>query len=96
MDEPFSHLDEITAKKLRIDLIDIWQRAGVTILFVTHDLNEAALLADRILFLTQKPSKIHLDKQIGIPRPRGAADPKFVTLLAELSAEFESMQEIRA
>ena len=44
MDEPFSHLDEITAKRMRRDLIGIWERSGVTILFVTHDLSEAAVL----------------------------------------------------
>ncbi|MDP6084455.1 MAG: ABC transporter ATP-binding protein [Nitrospinota bacterium] len=95
MDEPFSHLDEITAKKLRQDLIEIWRRAGVTILFVTHDLSEAALLSDRILFLTQKPSKIHLDQRIDIPRPRTHTDPEFLILQVELSGKFESMQETK-
>ncbi|MFQ5691639.1 MAG: ABC transporter ATP-binding protein [Nitrospinota bacterium] len=93
MDEPFSHLDEITAKKMRLDLIEIWKRAGVTILFVTHDLMESAVLSDRILFLTQKPAKIYLDKRIDLPRPRRTTDEKFLALQAELSSRFEEMQQ---
>ncbi|MFQ5915148.1 MAG: ABC transporter ATP-binding protein [Nitrospinota bacterium] len=94
MDEPFSHLDEITAKKLRQDLIEIWERAGVTILFVTHDLMEAAVLSDRILFMTQKPSRIYLDKLIHIPRPRVTSNKRFLSLQVELSQEFETMQAL--
>jgi ABC-type nitrate/sulfonate/bicarbonate transport system ATPase subunit len=92
MDEPFSHLDEITAKRMRRDLIEIWKESKVTILFVTHDLSEAAVLSDRILFLTQKPAKIHEDVRIDIPRPRKLHDEEFLNLHARLTREFAYME----
>nr|NIS60412.1 ATP-binding cassette domain-containing protein [Pseudomonadota bacterium] len=58
MDEPFSHLDEITARKMRLDLVDILERAGPTILFVTHDLREAIFLSDEIYMMTTRPARI--------------------------------------
>jgi NitT/TauT family transport system ATP-binding protein len=93
MDEPFSHLDEITAKKMRGDLIDIWQKAKVTILFVTHDLSEAALLSDRVIFLTQKPSNVHKITQIKMQRPRSESDPNFFKLYTDLAEVFHLMQK---
>lgn len=93
MDEPFSHLDEITAKKMRGDLIDIWQKAKVTILFVTHDLSEATLLSDRVIFLTQKPANVHKITEIKMHRPRSESDPKFFKLYTELAQVFHLMQE---
>ncbi len=92
MDEPFSHLDEITAKRMRRDLIEIWKKSGVTILFVTHDLSEAAVLSDRILFLSRKPAKIHKEVEIEIPRPRKLHDDDFLNLHAQLSREFAYME----
>lgn len=92
MDEPFSHLDEITAKKMRGDLVDIWQKAKVTILFVTHDLSEAALLSDRVIFLTQKPANVHKITQIDIERPRSESDPAFFKLYTDLAEVFHLMQ----
>ena len=55
MDEPFSHLDEITARKMRFDLMEILMRAKPTILFVTHDLGEAVFLSDQIYMMSTKP-----------------------------------------
>lgn len=93
MDEPFSHLDEITARKMRGDLIDIWQKANVTILFVTHDLSEAALLSDSVIFLTQKPARVHKITQIEMQRPRVESDPNFFKLYTDLAEVFHLMQE---
>ena len=93
MDEPFSHLDEITAKRMRTDLVDIWKKTKVTIFFITHDLSEAALLSDRIIFMTQKPAKIYKDFTIDLPRPRSEEDQKFFELQTKLSREFHLMQE---
>ena len=93
MDEPFSHLDEITAKQMRADLIDIWQKAKVTIFFITHDLSEAALLSDRIIFMTQKPSQIYKDFSIDLPRPRSEEDQKFFDLQKKLTREFHLMEQ---
>lgn len=72
MDEPFSHLDEITAGELRTELVNLWQRDEVrrTIVFVTHDISEAVKLATRIVMLTPQPSEICHDEQIDLPFPR--------------------------
>src|SRR2546425_90735 len=58
MDEPFSGLDEITARKLRLELIRIWQETGKTILFVTHSISESVFLSQQILIVTSKPATI--------------------------------------
>lgn len=96
MDEPFSHLDEITAKKMRGDLVDIWQKAKVTILFVTHDLSEAALLSDRVIFLTQKPANVHKITKIDMERPRSESDPAFFKLYTDLAEVFHLMQDVES
>jgi len=69
MDEPFVSLDPSTAKKARELLLNLWREQPRNILFVTHDLNEAFELADRILFLSDSPSHVIADVQITSPRP---------------------------
>jgi len=68
MDEPFVSLDEATAQKLRLMLLDIWQRRPTTVLFVTHDTREAVLLADRIIRLTASPGTVDKIAAVDIPR----------------------------
>ncbi len=70
MDEPFGALDYITRFKMRADLIRIWQEERKTILFVTHDIEEAVQLADRVLVMTRRPATICADVGIDLPRPR--------------------------
>ena len=70
MDEPFGALDYITRFKMRADLIRIWQEERKTILFVTHDIEEAVQLADRVLVMTRRPGTIRADVAIDLPRPR--------------------------
>ena len=70
MDEPFSHLDAITARKIRFDLMEILARAKPTILFVTHDLAEAVFLSDNIYMMSTKPARIFKRVTIDVPRPR--------------------------
>jgi NitT/TauT family transport system ATP-binding protein len=76
MDEPFSALDAITRDEMNVVLLDIWQRYNKTALFVTHSIREAVLLSDRVLVMTQRPSKIAEDVKIPFARPRdpGIAD----------------------
>ncbi|MFC1863465.1 ABC transporter ATP-binding protein [Thermodesulfobacteriota bacterium] len=93
MDEPFSHLDEITARQIRTDLINIWQKAKVTIFFITHDLSEATLLSDRIIFMTQKPAQIYKDFSIDLPRPRSEEDQDFFEFHKMLTREFHLMEQ---
>lgn len=70
MDEPFSALDPNTRRKLRAQIMDIWGKTGKTIVFVTHDIDEALVLADRILVFSRKPTSVVQDLRISEPRPR--------------------------
>lgn len=70
MDEPFISLDEPVAKRLRKLLLAIWNERPTTVLFITHDLNEALFLADRILFMSPSPGRIVHDYTVPLARPR--------------------------
>jgi NitT/TauT family transport system ATP-binding protein len=70
MDEPFGALDFITRMKMRADLVRIWQSEKKTILFVTHDIEEAVQLADRILVMSQRPATIQEIVDVDLARPR--------------------------
>ncbi|MGH7037551.1 MAG: ABC transporter ATP-binding protein [Stellaceae bacterium] len=93
MDEPFSHLDAITARKMRLDLAEILQRAGPTILFVTHDLSEAVLLSDHIYMMRTRPARIFKHVPIDIPRPRQPEDERLFDLEKGLLRDFFSVLE---
>ena len=70
MDEPFGALDYITRFKMRDDLVRIWEAERKTILFVTHDIDEAVQLAGRVLVMSRRPATIQEDVDIDLPRPR--------------------------
>ncbi|HLY12242.1 MAG TPA: ABC transporter ATP-binding protein [Planctomycetota bacterium] len=70
MDEPFGALDFLTRLKMRADLIRIWQEEKKTILFVTHDIEEAVQLADRVLVMSRRPATIQEVVPVPLPRPR--------------------------
>ena len=78
MDEPFGALDFITRMKMRADLVRIWQSEKKTILFVTHDIEEAVQLADRVLIMSQRPATIQQIVQIDLPRPRDLDSPGYL------------------
>jgi len=96
MDEPFSHLDEITARKMRIDLMEILERAKTTILFVTHDLREAVYLSDDVYMMSTKPARIFRHVNVDLPRPRQPEDPRLFDMEKELVREFFSVLEQQA
>src|SRR5215510_7274886 len=77
MDEPFGALDALTREQLQRELLQIWARAGVTIIFVTHSVEEAVLLADRVLVMSAGPGRIENDIVIELPRPRDVSSPEF-------------------
>jgi NitT/TauT family transport system ATP-binding protein len=78
MDEPFGALDFITRLKMRNDLIRIWQAERKTILFVTHDIEEAVQLADRVLVMTRRPATIQEEVTVSLARPRDLDDPGYL------------------
>ncbi|HEX8280234.1 MAG TPA: ABC transporter ATP-binding protein [Chthoniobacterales bacterium] len=78
MDEPFGALDFITRLKMRADLVRIWQSEKKTILFVTHDIEEAVQLADRVVVMSQRPARIQEIVAIDLPRPRDLDSPRYL------------------
>ena len=71
MDEPFAALDEITRHRLNRDLLGLWQRSGVTVVFVTHSVFESVFLAQRIVVMASRPGRVSADFRVTEPYPRG-------------------------
>ncbi|RQT18627.1 ABC transporter ATP-binding protein [Burkholderia contaminans] len=89
MDEPFGALDAQTRARMQTHLLDIWRNIDVTILFITHDLDEAIFLADRILVLKANPGAVQELIEVPVPRPRDYAQvntPEFIATKARLEA----------
>jgi NitT/TauT family transport system ATP-binding protein len=83
MDEPFGALDSQTRGSMQKLLLKIWEQAQKTVLFVTHDIDEALLLGDRVLVMTARPGKIKAEIKVDLPRPRSTAmalEPDFIAL----------------
>jgi NitT/TauT family transport system ATP-binding protein len=70
MDEPFAALDEITRTDMRYLLLELWQRTGTTVVFVTHSITEAVILSDRVVVMAARPGRIAAVEKIGLGRPR--------------------------
>jgi len=80
LDEPFAALDELTRNRLDDQLLALWKELGMTVLFVTHSLSEAAYLAERVLVLSRRPARVMLDRQLTLPPerlPALRANPEF-------------------
>jgi len=89
MDEPFGALDALTRIQLQEWLLRVWQRFRQTILFVTHDVEEAIFLADRVFVMTPRPGRIQMEVKVPLPRPRDrslACSPAFMELKGSLLA----------
>jgi len=87
MDEPFGALDAQTRCKMQAHLLEIWRQIDITIIFITHDLEEAVFLADRILVLSAHPGEVQELIEVPVPRPRNIAhivSPEFLATKARL------------
>lgn len=99
MDEPFGALDAQTRARMQTHLLDIWRNIDVTILFITHDLDEAIFLADRILVLKANPGAVQELIEVPVPRPRDYSQvnsPAFVATKARLEALIHPKEPVPA
>lgn len=90
LDEPFGALDALTRKELQDWLLKVWQEFGRTVLFITHDVEEAVYLADRAIVLSARPGTVKRELAVDLPRPRHqgmVADPGFGRLVRELMGD---------
>lgn len=90
MDEPFGALDAMTRERLQDDLLDIWRSTGLTVIFVTHSIEEAILLADRVVVMEPGPGRIAGEYRVELPRPRDVASPEFNAVRRDLGARLHS------
>jgi len=90
MDEPFGALDAMTRERLQDELLEIWQRTQLTVVFVTHSVEEAIFLADRVVVMTPGPGRIESDNGLELPRPRDVASPEFNAIRRVLGAKLHS------
>lgn len=92
MDEPFSALDPTTRERMRVEIEQIWQKTGKTIVFVTHDIDEAVQLADRIILLTKKPTIVKENISMPDARPRSLGLPALALHRNRLLQMFNSIE----
>jgi NitT/TauT family transport system ATP-binding protein len=98
MDEPFGALDALTREQMRIDLEDLWMQTGKTVLFITHSIDEAVLLADRVIVMSPRPGRIEQVHDIALARPRGLAarsHPLFIEATQKITDLFLSKGILR-
>jgi NitT/TauT family transport system ATP-binding protein len=98
MDEPFGALDALTREQMRVDLELLWMRTRKTVVFVTHGIDEAVLLADRVVVMSPRPGRIEQIIDVTIPRPRGLDarhHPQFVETTQQITELFLSRGVLR-
>jgi NitT/TauT family transport system ATP-binding protein len=93
MDEPFGALDALTREQMITDLQVMWLRLQNTVVFITHSIEEAVFLADRVIVMSPRPGRIDLDRRIAIDRPRTwkmRSRPEFVSYMSDIREIFET------
>ena len=88
LDEPFGALDALTRARLQNELQRIWERERITMILVTHDVDEAVYLGDRVVTMAPRPGRIKQIVDVALPRPRQRSDPRFIRLRDEVLADF--------
>jgi NitT/TauT family transport system ATP-binding protein len=89
MDEPFGALDSFTRMEMQEELIKLWQREPFTVVFVTHDIEEAVYLADRIVVMTPRPGRVKTIIPVSFARPRQRTDERFIAVRNHLLDQYE-------
>jgi sulfonate transport system ATP-binding protein len=85
MDEPYGQLDVKLRYYLEDELVRLWEHLKSTVIFVTHNIEEAVYISERILILSNKPAKIKAEVKVDLPRPRSLIDPRFVEIRKEVT-----------
>jgi NitT/TauT family transport system ATP-binding protein len=93
MDEPFAALDAITREQLYVDLERIWMRTRKTIVFVTHNVREAACLGDRVILMSPRPGRIAHELTISLPRPRDINSPELAKYAGEMARSLKHITD---
>lgn len=88
LDEPFGALDALTRSRLQNELQRIWQKERITMLLVTHDVEEAVFLGDRVVVMQPSPGRIRRIVDIDLPHPRNRSDPAFIALRDDVLGDF--------
>jgi len=89
LDEPFSSIDALTAERLRADLLSIWTKYKMTVVLVTHLVEEAIELSDRVIVFSARPTTVKKEFTIDLPRPRSKRSPEFFALLDKVTADID-------
>jgi len=89
MDEPFGALDAMTRERLQDELLELWQRTRLTVLFVTHSIEEAIFLSNRCIVMSAGPGRIDSDVPIDLPRPRDVSAPDFNEMRRSLALRLQ-------
>jgi ABC-type nitrate/sulfonate/bicarbonate transport system ATPase subunit len=94
MDEPFGALDAMTRRTMQKELVRIWGQTNKTVVFVTHDIQEAVVLGQRLGIMSKGPSSFISDiYEVGLSYPRHVADPKFYEYCVEIQSHFDEVAE---
>ena len=88
LDEPFGALDALTRSRLQNELQRIWQKERITMLLVTHDVEEAVFLGDRVVVMQPSPGRIRRTVEVDLPHPRNRSDPAFIALRDDVLSDF--------
>jgi sulfonate transport system ATP-binding protein len=92
LDEPFGALDSLTRTRLQNEFLRIWEHEGITMLMVTHDVEEAVFLSDRVVVIEPRPGRIRRTVDIPLARPRRRSDAEFVALKEEILGELNVVE----
>jgi sulfonate transport system ATP-binding protein len=93
LDEPFGALDALTRINMQQEVLRIWEAEKTTMILVTHDIDEAIYLGDRVIVMSERPGTIKRDIPVNLPRPRNRSDYDFVQVRKQIYSEFFGSEE---